>query len=274
MREAVDEVVRYYETNAVFARQGGGERRLVSSAGIVAAAFDHRTSRAGDPLLHTHVVTANMTCVDGPTGARWRAIAGIGLYEHAQRCRPPVPGAPAPPARGSAGRAVRAGRERPRRGRRRAGGGDRRVLEAAERDRRGARRVREHARRAPRRSRRSTTRKAKDYGVDAETLEQRWRAEAADAASGPMTWPHASVERPPAPLEPAVVERCFELLAGPHGLTERSATFRRTDVIEAIASAAGASATAAQIEQLADRFLRATGSCSSTAPVPARTDIR
>ena len=63
--EAVDEVVRYYETNAVFARQGGGDRRLVSSAGIVAAAFDHRTSRAGDPLLHTHVVTANMTSVDG-----------------------------------------------------------------------------------------------------------------------------------------------------------------------------------------------------------------
>jgi conjugative relaxase-like TrwC/TraI family protein len=28
---------------------------------MVAGAFDHRTSRAGDPLLHTHVVVANLT---------------------------------------------------------------------------------------------------------------------------------------------------------------------------------------------------------------------
>lgn len=48
--EAVDEVVRYYEDRAVFARAGGGDRRLTASDGIVAAAFDHRTSRAGDPL--------------------------------------------------------------------------------------------------------------------------------------------------------------------------------------------------------------------------------
>jgi len=66
----------------VFARQGGRHQRLVPSAGIVAAAFDHRTSRAGDPLLHTHVVTANMTSV-GDAGS-WRAIAGKGLYEHAK----------------------------------------------------------------------------------------------------------------------------------------------------------------------------------------------
>jgi TrwC relaxase len=65
-REAVDEVVRYYEDRAVFARAGGGDRRLLASDGIVAAAFDHRTSRAGDPLLHTHVVTANMTRVQVP----------------------------------------------------------------------------------------------------------------------------------------------------------------------------------------------------------------
>ena len=39
------------------------------------------SSRAGDPLLHTHVVTANMTCTEA--GA-WRAIDGVGLYEHAK----------------------------------------------------------------------------------------------------------------------------------------------------------------------------------------------
>ncbi len=84
-REAVDEVVRYYEDRAVFARAGGGDRRLLASDGIVAAAFDHRTSRAGDPLLHTHVVTANMTRVQVPEkGLVWRAIPGAGLFEHAR----------------------------------------------------------------------------------------------------------------------------------------------------------------------------------------------
>ena len=51
---------------------------------MIAAAFDHRTSRAGDPLLHTHVVVANMTRVDSNQGPVWRAIAGYGLFEHAK----------------------------------------------------------------------------------------------------------------------------------------------------------------------------------------------
>ena len=71
--EAVDEVVRYYEDRAVFARAGKGDRRLLASDGIVAAAFDHRTSRAGDPLLHTHVVTAK-------PGVQWRAADPTGTY--------------------------------------------------------------------------------------------------------------------------------------------------------------------------------------------------
>jgi hypothetical protein len=41
--------------------------------GFVAAAFRHRTSRAQDPHLHTHVIVANMACAgDGA----WRALDG------------------------------------------------------------------------------------------------------------------------------------------------------------------------------------------------------
>jgi TrwC relaxase len=43
--------------------------------------FDHRTSREGDPLLHTHLVVANR--VQGPDG-RWTALDGRDLYRH--RC--------------------------------------------------------------------------------------------------------------------------------------------------------------------------------------------
>ena len=49
--------------------------------GFVAAAFGHRSSRAGDPLLHTHVVVANATqAADG----RWTALDGRELYRHAK----------------------------------------------------------------------------------------------------------------------------------------------------------------------------------------------
>jgi conjugative relaxase-like TrwC/TraI family protein len=38
---------------------------------VLAVGFDHRTSREGDPLLHTHLVVANR--VQGPDG-RWTAL--------------------------------------------------------------------------------------------------------------------------------------------------------------------------------------------------------
>jgi conjugative relaxase-like TrwC/TraI family protein len=75
--EAVDEVVRYLENRAVRGRVSDKGRQVeVETDGVIAAAFDHRTSRAGDPLLHTHVVVANMTPVDSNQGPVWRAIAG------------------------------------------------------------------------------------------------------------------------------------------------------------------------------------------------------
>lgn len=46
-------------------------------AGFVAAQFRHRTSRAGDPHLHWHVLVANLTA--GPDG-RWTALDGTSLY--------------------------------------------------------------------------------------------------------------------------------------------------------------------------------------------------
>ena len=53
-----------------------GPRRITTS-GVVAASFRHRTSRAGDPLLHWHVLVANL--VEGADG-RWSAFAHPDLY--------------------------------------------------------------------------------------------------------------------------------------------------------------------------------------------------
>jgi conjugative relaxase-like TrwC/TraI family protein len=44
---------------ALFTRQGRNGIRRVNVRGLVAAAFSHRDSRAGDPDLHTHVAVAN-----------------------------------------------------------------------------------------------------------------------------------------------------------------------------------------------------------------------
>ena len=81
-RQSVDEVVHYYEQCAVFSRKRvQGDQMRISTRGLIGAAFDHRTSRAGDPLLHTHVVVFNATlCSDG----EWRSIEAPILYEHAK----------------------------------------------------------------------------------------------------------------------------------------------------------------------------------------------
>jgi conjugative relaxase-like TrwC/TraI family protein len=61
------------------ARRGHGGVQHVSGQGVLAVGFDHRTSREGDPLLHTHLVIANR--VQGPDG-RWTALDGRDLYRH------------------------------------------------------------------------------------------------------------------------------------------------------------------------------------------------
>jgi conjugative relaxase-like TrwC/TraI family protein len=59
--DAVDAAISYLEDAACLVRRGRGGRIRIHGVGLVGASFRHRTSRAGDPLLHTHVVTANMT---------------------------------------------------------------------------------------------------------------------------------------------------------------------------------------------------------------------
>src|SRR5918993_512922 len=72
------EAVGYLDEH-IGARRGHGGVQPVSGQGLLAVGFDHRTSREGDPLLHTHLVIANR--VQGPDG-RWTALDGRDLYRH------------------------------------------------------------------------------------------------------------------------------------------------------------------------------------------------
>jgi conjugative relaxase-like TrwC/TraI family protein len=59
--EATDTALQFMEERAAVARvQEGGIRRRVGTDGFAVATFAHRTSRAGDPQLHTHCLIPNI----------------------------------------------------------------------------------------------------------------------------------------------------------------------------------------------------------------------
>ena len=51
---AIQDALHFLETSALFTRRGANGVRQVDVRGLVATAFTHRDSRAGDPDLHTH----------------------------------------------------------------------------------------------------------------------------------------------------------------------------------------------------------------------------
>lgn len=79
--QAVADALGYLEREACRARRGHGGAIQVRGGGFVGAAFMHRTSRAGDPQLHTHVVVGNLT--HGPDD-RWTALDARHLYRQAK----------------------------------------------------------------------------------------------------------------------------------------------------------------------------------------------
>jgi conjugative relaxase-like TrwC/TraI family protein len=56
-QSAVAQALGYLERHATFVRRGHGGARFEPAEGLVGAAFVHVTSRAGDPQLHTHLLT-------------------------------------------------------------------------------------------------------------------------------------------------------------------------------------------------------------------------
>jgi conjugative relaxase-like TrwC/TraI family protein len=75
--EAVVDALGYLETHAALARRGHGGLNVLSTSGLVAAGYTHRTSRNGDPQLHTHVLVANV--VHGTDG-KWSALSSSPLH--------------------------------------------------------------------------------------------------------------------------------------------------------------------------------------------------
>ena len=250
-REAVNAVVAYYEAQAVFARRGQGRREPILTGGLVAAAFDHRTSRGGDPLLHSHVVVANMTqTVEG----RWQALDGRSIYSHARSggylyqaqlrhaltrdaglaWRPVINGYA--DVDGVPDDVIRAFSKR-----------SDEIEELVAESGYTSARARQTATLA--------TRKPKDHSQTPATLVDRWRDEAVELGFGPEAVNACFGRTSPGPVSTETTERFFDRLAGPDGLTRQTSTFTRREVIESLATALGPAVDAEEIGALADRFL-------------------
>ena len=74
---AVADTLSWLEREVAYTRVGRGGARQVKTRGLVAAAFTHRDSRAGDPDLHTHLAVSNKVQADD---GRWLALDGRLLY--------------------------------------------------------------------------------------------------------------------------------------------------------------------------------------------------
>jgi AAA domain/TrwC relaxase len=78
---AVDAALDWTERHTVWSRRGHGGVLQERGEGLIAAAFRHRTSRNGDPHLHTHVLVPNMVLGEDGT---WATLDARWLYTSAK----------------------------------------------------------------------------------------------------------------------------------------------------------------------------------------------
>jgi conjugative relaxase-like TrwC/TraI family protein len=252
----VREAVAYLDDH-IGARRGHGGVQRVSGQGLLAVGFDHRTSREGDPLLHTHLVVANRT--RGPDG-RWTALDGRDLYRHRlaadaiyrasyQRELVRTLGVQWTAAdvhgnrelQGMAEELVRWFSKRT----------DQIDVEVERLEADGRERTPRLVKWAV-----HATRKAKQHEAP-DTLYGRWRTEAAERGVDADTLVRQVSGRTANRdqiLSDRTVAAVFDRLAGPDGLTASASTFAHQDVITALGGEL-VGVTRAQLEELADRFL-------------------
>ena len=80
---SVEAALDYMQVHACLTRRGDGNGGMafLQGSGLLAAGYVHRSSRNGDPQLHTHVLVANAT--QGPDG-KWTRLYSPAIYDHAK----------------------------------------------------------------------------------------------------------------------------------------------------------------------------------------------
>jgi conjugative relaxase-like TrwC/TraI family protein len=260
-QEAIRGALGWLEQHAVGVRRGHGGTEHRDGRGLLAIGYDHRTSREGDPQLHTHMLVQNLT--EGPDGRvtpldskrlwahlmtaervyqqLWRAELsqrlGLEFVEVADHEQLEIEGWDDKTLRD--GFSKRAAQVR------------------AQCDAWGTsdtRTAREAAR---------TTRRAKDHSETEDVIYDRWRAELAEHGIGEQTYAERLGRATGHTLTEDQIAALLEELAGPEGPTAQASTFARRDVVDQLARrlpvGTSATATLRELEALADRFLAERG---------------
>ncbi len=255
VRAAHDASVRtalgYLEGEACWSRRGTNGIVALRGDGFVAAGFRHRTSRAGDPHLHTHVLVANTTrSADG----LWGALDARHLYLHAK----------------TAGylyeaqlRAELTARLGVAWGPVVNGIADVEGIPATVLERFSTRRREIEAEMAARgvSSARAAqyavldTRQAKNYDVEPSRLHTRWTEQAAELGWEPDQLERVLGQACPTALTAERVDKIRSWLLGPDGLTRQASTFDRRAVLRAWCDQLPEGADVSLVETLADQVL-------------------
>ena len=247
------EAFGYLERSAAAVRRGQGGATIANANGLVAAAFRHRTSRAGDPQLHTHVLVANLG--HGPDG-RWSALDGRRLYAHARTASFLYHAV----LRGELTRSLGLAWTPVRDGIADVDGVPREVMrEFSQRRADIEAALLERGLAGPRAAEAATlaTRRSKAPPVDADRLAEAWRRRAAPLGFDVPALGELLGREQPQALDASGRLAIEAALAGPDGLTRHRSSFGRREVLQALCERlpAGAAATAEQLERAADAFL-------------------
>lgn len=257
VRAAHDAAVRAalaaYEDVACRARRGHAGAVVVEADGFVGAAFGHRTSRSGDPHLHTHVVLAHPVRYAG----RWTAMDGRRCFP----CAKPVGHLYEAQLRAELTRRLGVEWGPVRNGIADIAAVPRPLVEAFSKRRAE---IEAHLQAVGRSSARAAqlaayaTRQPKDRQRRPEELRAEWWGQArqlgvTEEAVAAWTGPGRHIGHIGA-ADPAT-RRLFEHLAGPAGLTARRSSFDRRTVIQAVADSFGSGADVADVVALAESFL-------------------
>jgi len=249
---AVSAAMGHVERTAAAVRRGHGGVVVEPASGLVVGLFRHRTSRVGDPQLHTHAVVANLG--RGRDG-RWSTLDGRRLYAQARTASFVYQAV----LRSELSRELGVQWTVVRRGIAEIAGVPRPVVRAFSRRRAEIEaELERHGTSGPAASEAAAlaTRGRKDRAIGLEQLQGEWRERAEGLGFGREQL--AAVLGRARRREPAMEwEQLFGVLGLPAGLTRSQSTFDRRDVIQALCERlpAGAVTDAHQFEAAADRFL-------------------
>jgi conjugative relaxase-like TrwC/TraI family protein len=255
-RSAWQAALTYLEDEACITRRGRGGVEREHATGFVAAAYQHRTSRAQDPHLHTHVVVANVA--QSPSDGKWRALDGDAILRVYRLAAGYLYQAQ---LRADLSRALGVEWERPAKGMAELRGVAGSVMrEFSQRRQQVVERMAEWGTdgwRAAQAAARET-RDRKDH-VDLVRLREDWRARAAEHGLGQRELGRVRQRREWREASPGKLLLTARELLGPKGLTEQRTAFSEPELVMAWAQAHEQGTDAGRIQRICDRFLRVDG---------------